>query len=104
MSAARQLACLRARAVRGSRRLPNRPRPHWPQGAAILSQQSFDDLGVSAPVPRALAERGITAPFAIQRLVLPGGLAVFDVLAKSPMGSGKTLAFTVPIVERTSPG
>jgi ATP-dependent RNA helicase RhlE len=69
-----------------------------------LSQQSFADLGVSAPVRRALAERGITEPFAIQRLVIADVLAGHDVLAKSPTGSGKTLAFTVPIVERTSPG
>jgi ATP-dependent RNA helicase RhlE len=69
-----------------------------------LSQQSFADLGVSAAVRRALAERGITEPFAIQRLVIADVLAGHDVLAKSPTGSGKTLAFTVPIVERTAPG
>jgi ATP-dependent RNA helicase RhlE len=79
--------------------------PQAPQGVThTLSQQSFADLGVSAPVQRALAERGITEPFAIQRLVIADVLAGHDVLAKSPTGSGKTLAFTVPIVERTSPG
>jgi ATP-dependent RNA helicase RhlE len=65
-----------------------------------MSQQSFRELGVSAPVADALAARSIHQPFRIQELVLPDALAGLDVLAKSPTGSGKTLAFAVPIVER----
>jgi superfamily II DNA/RNA helicase len=65
-----------------------------------MSHQTFADLGVSRPVARALAERGITAPFPIQRLVIDDVLAGHDVLASSPTGSGKTLAFAVPIVDR----
>jgi ATP-dependent RNA helicase RhlE len=65
-----------------------------------MSKQSFADLGVSRPVVRALAQRGITEPFAIQRLVVADALAGRDVLAKSPTGSGKTLAFGAPIVDR----
>ena len=62
--------------------------------------KSFLELGVSARVAQALAERDIHAPFRIQGLVLPDALAGRDVLAKSPTGSGKTLAFAVPMVER----
>ncbi len=62
--------------------------------------QSFLELGVSARVAQALAERDIHAPFRIQGLVLPDALAGRDILAKSPTGSGKTLAFAVPLVER----
>jgi superfamily II DNA/RNA helicase len=62
--------------------------------------QSFADLGVSRPVVAALAERGITEPFAIQELVVRDVLDGRDVLAKSPTGSGKTLAFAIPIAER----
>ncbi|HWT22172.1 MAG TPA: DEAD/DEAH box helicase, partial [Solirubrobacteraceae bacterium] len=65
-----------------------------------MSTQSFSDLGVSRPVVRALADRGITEPFAIQRLVIADVLAGRDVLAKSPTGSGKTLAFGVPMLDR----
>jgi ATP-dependent RNA helicase RhlE len=65
---------------------------------------SFADLGVSAPVTKALARRGITAPFAIQRLVVADVLAGRDVLVQSPTGSGKTLAFGVPLVDRLMPG
>jgi superfamily II DNA/RNA helicase len=66
--------------------------------------QSFLELGVSARVAQALAERDIHAPFRIQGLVLPDALAGRDVLAKSPTGSGKTLAFSVPLVERLDAG
>ena len=65
-----------------------------------MSQQSFADLGVSRPVVGALAERGITEPFAIQKLVIADVLAGRDVLAKSPTGSGKTIAFGAPIADR----
>jgi ATP-dependent RNA helicase RhlE len=65
-----------------------------------LSQQSFADLGVSQPIVRALADRGITQPFAIQQSVVTDVLAGHDVLACSPTGSGKTLAFGVPIADR----
>jgi ATP-dependent RNA helicase RhlE len=69
-----------------------------------LSQLSFRDLGVSAPVVDALAAGDIYSPFKIQTLVLPDALAGLDVLAKSPTGSGKTLAFALPIVERIDAG
>ena len=61
---------------------------------------SFAELGVSAPVCRALAKLDIHRPFRIQSLVLPDALAGRDVLAKSRTGSGKTLAFGIPIVEK----
>jgi ATP-dependent RNA helicase RhlE len=67
-----------------------------------MSNQSFADLGVSAPVRNALAKRGITEPFAVQRLVIGDALAGRDVLVKSPTGSGKTLAFSAPLVDRLS--
>ena len=65
---------------------------------------SFDALGVSADVVRALSARGITSPFDVQNLVLPDGLAGLDVLVASPTGSGKTLAFGIPMIERTARG
>jgi superfamily II DNA/RNA helicase len=68
-----------------------------------MSNQSFRELGVSAPVVAALADRGINEPFNIQQLALPDALRGLDVLVRSPTGSGKTLAFVLPIVERTDP-
>ena len=65
-----------------------------------MSMKSFADLGVSRAVAGALAERGITEPFAIQKLVIADVLAGHDVLGMSPTGSGKTIAFGAPIADR----
>jgi superfamily II DNA/RNA helicase len=67
-----------------------------------MSKQSFRVLGVSANVAEALAARSIEQPFKIQWIALPDALAGLDVLAKSPTGSGKTLVFAIPIVQRTA--
>ncbi|HYI75185.1 MAG TPA: DEAD/DEAH box helicase [Gaiellaceae bacterium] len=53
---------------------------------------------------RALADRDIHTPFPIQERVLADALAGRDVLAKAPTGSGKTIAFAIPIVERIEQG
>ncbi len=65
---------------------------------------SFPDLGVSKLVVDTLAKRGVTEPFKIQSLVLRDAIDGRDVLAKSQTGSGKTLGFAIPIVERVLPG
>jgi superfamily II DNA/RNA helicase len=67
-------------------------------------QHSFRALGVSEAVEQSLADRGIVEPFTIQSLVLPDAIGGRDILAKSPTGSGKTIAFAVPLVERIAPG
>jgi len=64
-----------------------------------MSKQSFADLGVSDAVFNALRARDITHPFPVQERVLPDALAGHDVLVKSPTGSGKSLAFGLPMVE-----
>jgi len=65
---------------------------------------SFADLGVSRAVAGALAKRGISAPFAVQKLVIEDVLDGADVLVQSPTGSGKTLAFGVPLVDLIEAG
>jgi len=65
-----------------------------------MSTQTFAALGVSDAVSSALAARGITAPFPVQARVVPDALAGRDLLVRSPTGSGKSLAFGVPLVER----
>jgi superfamily II DNA/RNA helicase len=64
-----------------------------------MSHQSFEDLGISPAVQKALAQQGITEPFAIQKLVIGDSLDGHDLLVKSPTGSGKTLAFAAPMVD-----
>jgi superfamily II DNA/RNA helicase len=65
-----------------------------------MSTESFADLGVSRTVIGSLSQAGITEPFAIQRAVIGDAIAGRDVIAKSPTGSGKTLGFGIPLVER----
>jgi superfamily II DNA/RNA helicase len=57
-------------------------------------------LGLSKPMVEALARHGITAPTPIQRDIIPAIMAGKDVLAQSETGSGKTLSFAIPIIEK----
>lgn len=59
---------------------------------------SFLDLGVPAPIAAALEKNGKTEPFPIQRDTLPDTLAGRDVLGRGRTGSGKTIAFGIPLV------
>jgi superfamily II DNA/RNA helicase len=61
---------------------------------------SFADLGVPAPLVSALAADGKTTPFPIQADTLPDALAGKDVLGRGKTGSGKTIAFALPLVAR----
>ena len=63
---------------------------------------SFADLGVSEELLLALKERGIDAPFPVQALTIPDGLAGRDVCGQAKTGSGKTLAFGIPLVMRAA--
>src|SRR5918998_3292460 len=71
--------------------------------ATALTRAGFSELGVSPEVIAVLAGRGVVDPFPIQSLVIPDALGDRDVLAKSRTGSGKTIAFGIPIVERLRP-
>jgi superfamily II DNA/RNA helicase len=61
---------------------------------------SFIDLGVPADLVAVLSKGGITAPFPVQELTIPDLLAGRDVCGSAPTGSGKTIAFGIPLVDR----
>src|SRR5215475_3184370 len=61
---------------------------------------AFRDLGVSDPICDALAAAGITAAFPIQTLALPIALAGHDIIGQARTGTGKTLAFGIPLLQR----
>ncbi|MBM2619093.1 DEAD/DEAH box helicase [Actinoplanes sp. LDG1-06] len=66
---------------------------------------TFAELGVRAETVEALAKAGITHAFAIQEYALPIALRGTDLIGQAPTGTGKTLGFGLPILERvTSPG
>ncbi|MDQ6728327.1 MAG: DEAD/DEAH box helicase [Actinomycetota bacterium] len=59
---------------------------------------TFEALGVPAPILAALVRAGCETPFPIQAATLPSSLAGRDVLGRARTGSGKTVAFAVPMV------
>ncbi|QHC56402.1 superfamily II DNA/RNA helicase [Rathayibacter tanaceti] len=61
---------------------------------------TFGDLGLGANIVRQLTELGAAAPFPIQAATIPEVLAGKDVLGRGRTGSGKTIAFGAPVVER----
>jgi superfamily II DNA/RNA helicase len=65
---------------------------------------TFASLGVPAPLCVRLDELGITEPFPVQAATLPDALAGRDVCGKAPTGSGKTIAFGLPMLARIEKG
>jgi len=69
---------------------------------------TFAELGVNARTLAALSRQGITEPLAVQADAVPALLDGDDVVIEAPTGSGKSLAFLLPLVdrlrERSGPG
>jgi ATP-dependent RNA helicase DeaD len=65
----------------------------------ILST-TFDGLGLSEPVLRALADVGYEAPSPIQAATIPALLSGVDMLGQAQTGTGKTAAFALPALTR----
>ena len=63
--------------------------------------KTFDDLGVPARLANALAANGMTEAFPVQAATIPDALAGRDVCGRAPTGSGKTIAFGVPVAARS---
>jgi len=64
---------------------------------------TFDTLGLSADLLKTVTEEGYTAPTPVQEAAIPLVLAGRDVLAAAQTGTGKTAAFTLPILDRLRP-
>ncbi len=61
---------------------------------------TFADLGLGSNIVETLANMGAATPFPIQAASIPAVLEGRDVLARGRTGSGKTIAFGAPLVER----
>src|SRR3954465_12451675 len=61
---------------------------------------TFAELGVRPETVEALAKAGITRAFAIQEYALPIALRGTDLIGQAPTGTGKTLGFGLPLLER----
>jgi superfamily II DNA/RNA helicase len=63
------------------------------------SGPAFDQFGIAESIYTALAAAGITRAFPIQALTLPIALEQHDVIGQARTGTGKTLAFAIPILQ-----
>ncbi|MEK3806778.1 DEAD/DEAH box helicase [Bacillus sp. FSL H8-0547] len=61
---------------------------------------TFSELGISEETAAALKRQGISAPTPIQEKTIPAALEGLDIIAKAQTGTGKTLAFVLPILEK----
>ena len=64
---------------------------------------TFESLGLSADLLQTVMEEGYTEPTPVQAKAIPLVLAGRDVLAAAQTGTGKTAAFTLPILDRLRP-
>jgi len=70
-----------------------------------LNLTTFRELGISPQIADALEAVGISHPFPIQEMTLPIAMLGMDVIGQARTGTGKTLAFGVPLLQRiVSPG
>ncbi|GGY12684.1 DEAD/DEAH box helicase [Paludibacterium paludis] len=65
-----------------------------------MSDLTFNDLGLSEALLRAVAETGYQHPTPIQAQAIPLVLAGGDLLAAAQTGTGKTAGFTLPLLQR----
>jgi ATP-dependent RNA helicase DeaD len=76
-----------------------------PEGVSdYVSERSFDELGLSEAVRRAIAERGYTTPTPVQSASFRPIRDGKDVIVRSKTGTGKTAAFAIPMLERIPEG
>ncbi len=104
-------ASARSRALRPARRQPTSParsdktpalasrRPHR-RGSTLTT--TFRELGILPETAEALEAVGITTAFPIQEMTLPVALSGADVIGQAKTGTGKTLGFGLPLLERVT--
>ena len=61
---------------------------------------TFSDLGIISPILKAIEQQGYTEPTPIQAQSIPILLEGHDLLGSAQTGTGKTAAFTIPIIQR----
>jgi superfamily II DNA/RNA helicase len=74
--------------------LASEERPHE------IPQLTFADFNVRADIVRSLFDAGITHPFPIQSMTLPVALDGHDIIGQAKTGTGKTLGFGIPALQR----
>jgi ATP-dependent RNA helicase RhlE len=75
-----------------------------PQHPVEITDQTFEDLGLSGPILDTIREVGFEHPTPIQARVIPVAFEGYDVIGLAETGSGKTAAFCLPLAERLTHG
>lgn len=68
-----------------------------------LSTTTFTDLGVDSEIVNDLTKAGIVNPFPIQEMCIPLALEGNDLIGQAKTGTGKTLGFGIPLLQRINP-
>ena len=63
----------------------------------------FDELGLAPEILRAIVDQGYTEPTPIQQQAIPLVMAGQDIMGGAQTGTGKTAAFTLPLLQRLLP-
>ncbi len=66
-------------------------------------KNSFNDLGISPPILKAIEEMGFEAPTEVQSKAIPHILNQEDLIVMSKTGSGKTAVFGISMLHLTDP-
>lgn len=75
-----------------------------PDSLPAVAAPTFADFDVHPDIVASLAQAGIVTPFPIQAMTLPVALSGHDIIGQAKTGTGKTLGFGVPMLNRiTSP-
>jgi superfamily II DNA/RNA helicase len=67
---------------------------------ATAVEQTFADFAIHPDIVSALAAHGITTPFPIQAMTLPVALGGHDIIGQAKTGTGKTLGFGIPLLNK----
>lgn len=69
-----------------------------------LAETTFSDLPLSPAILQAIEERGYETPTPVQARSIPRALEGLDLIVRSKTGTGKTAAFSIPILEKIPEG
>ena len=84
--------------------MPRKTKPNPTDAAPTAADPTFASLGLSEPVLRAVEDAGYRAPTPIQAEAIPLVLKGRDLIGLAQTGTGKTAAFTLPLVDRLVTG
>ncbi len=71
-----------------------------PTGLPLVADVHFNDFNISDSLKNRLANAGFTLPTPVQAKAIPPALEGADILATASTGTGKTLSFLIPMIER----